>query len=257
MWGFNRKTMVNKKSLKEAKKIVNFLINNYKFKDNIISIYAMGSFVEGTYSKFSDIDLNIFLKKADFKELYALRKAIRVTEQKFGRKIDTNIISEKELKVIDSIVFPHKYRHALLIFEIKHYNCLLYGTDILRNIKINYAELYEETVKLLLTLGYRIRKIYLASGTIKEAKEQAVKFVIYACKFALINKGIYVYDNEEVEKEFLDKFSYLEDLTIVKECFDIYKSHNKRISLNIFKRAINFIERISKERLEEFLKRKK
>ncbi len=249
--------MVNKKSLKEPKKIVDFLINNYEFKDNVISIYAMGSFIERTFSKLSDIDLNIFLKKADFKELYALRKVIRITEQKFGRKVDTNIISEKELKVVSSIVFPHKYRHALLIFEIKHYNCLLYGIDILKDVKIDYAELYEETIKLLLTLGYRIRKIYLTSRMIKEAKKQAVKFVIYACKFALINKGIYVYDNDLVEKEFLNKFSYLGDLSIVKECFNIYKTYNKRVSLNIFKRAVNFIERLSEERLEEFLKRKK
>lgn len=248
--------MVNKKCFKEAKKIVDFLINNYKFKENVISIYAMGSFVERTFSGFSDIDLNIFLKKADFKELYALKKSIRVTEQRFRRKVDTNILSEKELKIIDSIVFPHKYRHALLIFEIKHYNCLLYGEEILKDIRIDYSDLYEETLKLLLTLGYRIRKIYLAGGTIKEAKKQAVKFVIYACKFALINKGIYVYDNDIVEKKFLNKFSYLKDLLIVKECFEIYKNRNKGISLSILRRAVNFIERLSEERLEEYLKRK-
>lgn len=244
--------------LKEARKIVIFLVSQEEIKDNIIAIYTMGSFAEGIISRKSDIDLNIIVKKAKYNDLYYLRKAIKKTERKFERKIDSNIISKKEIHkdIINSLIFPHKYRHALLIYEIKHYNCLLHGKDVFKRIKINYEELYEETLKLLLTLGYRIRKIYLTGRTLSEAKNQAVKFVVYACKFALINKGIYIYDNDKVEECFLKEFSYLGNLDIVKKCFKILRKKSY-ISKDIFKRAIDFIERISEERLESYRKSKK
>ena len=57
--------MVNKKALDEAKRITNFLVNNYPFRGDILAIYTMGSFAEGDISKFSDIDLNIFIKKME------------------------------------------------------------------------------------------------------------------------------------------------------------------------------------------------
>ena len=143
----------------------------------------------------------------------------------------------------------------MLLFEIKDYNCLLYGKNILKSIQINYNELPEEALKLLLTLGYRIRKIYLTSDSLKEAKKQSIKFVTYACKFALIHKKIFIYNDNEVEKRFLKEFSNLDDLDIVRICFRL-KRKKRGITQKIFGRAINFIERLSEELLEDYLKNK-
>ncbi len=248
--------MLNK-SIKEGIKLTKYLVEKHRLQNNVVAIYTMGSFAENTVNKDSDIDLNIFVKRAEYQDLYILKKAIKNTEKRFRRKIDTNIVSEKEMKkeVIESIMFPHKYRHSLLLFEIKYYNCLLYGKDILKYIKINYKNLPEEALKLLLTLGYRIRKIYLATGSLYEAKKQATKFVTYSCKFALIHKGIFIYRDAEVEKRFLQEFKNLKDLDIVKICFKL-KKENKTITTNIFERAINFIERLSEEILNDYIENK-
>jgi len=245
------------KYYKEGLEIAKYLVKAHKLEKNVIAIYTMGSFAEGTANEKSDIDLNIFVIKADYQDISNLKIAINDTEKKFGRKIDNNIISQKEIEkgVINTLLFPHKYRHALLLFEIKYYNCLLYGKDILKSIKINYNELREETLKLLLTLGYRIRKIYLASGSLNEAKKQSVKFVTYACKFALIHKKIFIYGDNEVERRFLKEFPNLNDLDIVKRCFKI-KRKKEKITKNIFERSINFIERLSEELLKNYLNNK-
>ena len=249
--------MLNK-LMKEGMKLAKYLVEKHNLKENIIAIYTMGSFAENSINKKSDIDLNIFVNKSDYNNLFDLKLAIKKTEEKFRREIDTNIISKKEIKkkVINSPLFPHKYRHALLLFEIKYYNCLLYGKDILKKVEINYDELPEEALKLLLTLGYRIRKIYLASGSLNESKKQAVKFVTYACKFALIYKKIFLYKDAEVKKRFLSEFSDLGNLDIVKNCFRLKKT-GANINKKIFEKAINFIERISEELLEDYFKNKK
>ncbi len=248
--------MLNK-TIKEGVKIARYLVEKHKLKDNVLAIYTMGSFAENAINKKSDIDLNIFVNKSDYNDLLDLKGAIKDTEKKFGRKIDTNIISKKEIKeeVISSLLFPHKYRHALLLFEIKYYDCLLYGKDILKNIQIDYGELPEEALKLLLTLGYRIRKIYLTSNSLKEAKKQAVKFVTYACKFALIYKRIFIYRDAEVEKKFLYEFSNLNNLDVVKKCFEL-KRKEYNITEKTFEWAINFIERLSEELLDDYIKSK-
>lgn len=245
-------------SIKEGIKIATYLVREHKLEQNIIAIYTMGSFAENTINKKSDIDLNIFVNKADYEDLLNLKNAIKSTEKKFSRIIDTNIISKKEIKeeVINSYLFPHKYRHALLLFEIKYYNCLLYGRDILKSVSIDYDALPEEALKLLLTLGYRIRKIYLASGSFEEAKKQAIKFVTYACKFALIYKKIFIYQDMEVEKRFLHEFLNLIEVDIVKECFKL-KRNGSNIPKRTFGKAINFIERLSEHLLEDYLKNEK
>jgi len=246
-----------KKYLKEGIEIAKYFVEEHKLQDNILAIYTMGSFAEGKINKKSDIDFNIFVNKSDYNDLLNLKTAIKKTKKKFGRRIDTNIISKKEIKeeVVNSLLFPHKYRHALLLFEIKYYNCLLYGEDILKFIQINRNELPEEALKLLLTLGYRIRKIYLASGSLREAEKQAVKFVTYACKFALIYKKIFIYKDAEVEKRFLHEFLNLTDLDIVGECFEL-KRKRSNITEKTFERAINFIERLSEELLNDYIKNK-
>ncbi|MBS3107641.1 nucleotidyltransferase domain-containing protein [Candidatus Woesearchaeota archaeon] len=251
--------MLKSPFLNEARTIVKILLSNKLVKNNVIAIYTMGSFAEGIVKKSSDIDLNIFINRADYKDLTLLKKAIVQTEKKCGRKIDTNLISEKEVRegIIGSRVFPHKYRHALLIYEIKYYNCLLYGKNILAKITFNYDELFEETIKLLLTLGYRLRKLYLATATIAETKKQAVKFATYACKFALINKGIFVYNDKDAERYFMKYFSYLENVSIISQCFEIKKTKEFNISNKMFETVINFIERLAEDRLEGFKKVKK
>lgn len=238
-------------------KIADYLVKRHKLDKNILAIYSMGSFAEGTMVDKSDIDFNIFVIKADYKNLFNLKNAIKDTEKKFKRVIDTNIISKKEIEgdVVNSILFPHKYRHALLLFEIKYYNNLLYGKDILKLIQINYNDLPDEALKLLLTLGYRIRKIYLASGSPIEAKKQSVKFVTYACKFALIYRKIFIYGDKEVEERFLKEFSNLDDLEIVKMCFGL-KRRKGDITQKIFQRAVDFIERLSEGLLKDFFKKK-
>lgn len=239
------------KCLNRAKKIARDIYSQDKKIRNIISIYAMGSFAEGTADEESDIDLNIFLKKTDFESIEFLRRSILDTEKKFKIRIDNNIISLLELSLYDQIIFPHKFRHAPLIYEIKFYSALLAGKDILKNLKINKKEMKIEAIKHLLALRYRIRKLYLADKNVSEAKQQAIKFCIYSAKYALINKGIFEYETKNAIKKFLQEFN-LEDKKILMECYKIQRDR-KKICKKDFSRAINFIENISNICLRRYL----
>jgi predicted nucleotidyltransferase len=239
------------KCLNRAKKIARDIYSQDKKIRNIISIYTMGSFAEGTADEESDIDLNIFLKETDFESIDFLRKSILNTEKKFKIRIDNNIISLLELSLYNQIIFPHKFRHAPLIYEIKFYDALLAGKDILKNLKINKKEMKTEAIKHLLVLRYRIRKLYLAGKSISEAKRQAMKFCIYSAKYALISKGIFEYETKRAIKRFLQEFD-LEDKEILMECYKIQRNR-KKIYKRDFSRAVNFIENISNICLRRYL----
>lgn len=248
-WKFRMRR--NVKCLNRAKMIARDIYSQDKRIRNIVSIYTMGSFAEGTADEKSDIDLNIFLKETDFDSIDFLRKSILKTEKKFKIKIDNNIISLLELSLYDQIIFPHKFRHAPLIYEIKFYNALLAGKDLLKDLKINKKEMRIEAIKHLLALRYRIRKLYLAGKNVSEAKQQAMKFCIYSAKYALISKGIFEYETKKAIKRFLKEFDF-EDKKILMECYKIQKDR-KKIRKRDFSRAVNFIENISNICLRRYL----
>ena len=79
-----------KKYLKEGVKLAKYFVDEYKLQDNILAIYTMGSFAEGRVNEKSDIDLNIFVNKADYNDLLNLKMAIKKTEKNLvGRLIQT------------------------------------------------------------------------------------------------------------------------------------------------------------------------
>lgn len=178
--------------LSEAKKIANYFAKDPRLKDNIISIYIMGSFARGNYTNTCDLDLNIFIKNSSGKLMDLIAKRLTETSEYFKRDIDNNIITHTSYldDQLNSDIFPQKNRHALFIYEIKKANALLYGEDILNNVTFSYKFLLPEALKLIQTQVYRLSKLLLAKKPPeKELKTQAIKYVLYSTQFYLIYRG--------------------------------------------------------------------
>ncbi len=166
--------------------VYSILSDNY-IKYNVISIYLIWWSVRWS-NMISDIDLNFFIKKDDINFILKLKTIITEIEKIENIKIDTNIITEKEFKYMNNWLFIHKFRHALLLYELKIYKYLVYWKDILDLFTINKNELFFDTFKITNMLFYRVKKDFLAKWwDINNLRKQLVKFFVYSCEFLLIN----------------------------------------------------------------------
>ncbi len=167
--------------------IISYLLSDDYIKRNIISIYLIGGIVRGS-NIISDIDLNFFIKNDDVDFILKLKDTLIKIEKLENIKIDTNVLTKKELKYMNTWLFIHKFRHALLLYELKMYKYLVYWKDILENFIINKYELFFDTFKIINMLFYRLKKDFLAKWwDISSLKKELVKFFIYSCEFLLIN----------------------------------------------------------------------
>lgn len=252
---------IDKASHNRVKKIVGDIIALDKNK-YILSIYGMGAYAEGRGKFANDIDFTIIIKDGSYNNLKIIKKAIDQAEIKNNIKIDTNFIILREVNkdIINSRIFPHKGRHAFLVFELLFYNWLLYGKDLLQGAKFYRNETIPDSLKLLLTLGYRLRKMYFTQRDNRnEIIKQSVKFYTYACKFSLLNKGLWVYDDESTERVFKIHFKNYFDMDEAKRMFELRKFKLKSIknNLSLFEISNNFIEKISVLLLDKYKRLKK
>lgn len=200
------------------------LIENYIKKDEIlsneiVSVYAMGSFAKK--EKYNDIDLNFFCRKNYGNLISAIEKMISKFKEIYGIDIDPNIIDEDMYSkgLMNTKLFVHKYRASLLLFELKTLNSLVYGENILDEVIINENDLKEETKKLMLILRHRMSKDYLTKKRNFVNSKYLRKNVKYAIEFFLVNQGChnpYFITSDELIKKYpiLRKFDNIVKLAL-------------------------------------------
>lgn len=180
--------MKSKSNKELVKKIVSEIIDRPNIWFNILSIYWIWSSVRWDIERINDIDLNFFIKKDSAHYVLNLNDSLLSLSRKYNIFIDSNVITLTELEFMNNFLFIHKFRHALLCYELKTYKNLLYWEDILNAYKINFFEIFFETVKITNMLLYRLKKNYLAKNWTKDwLFKESIKFFIYSCEFLLIN----------------------------------------------------------------------
>jgi len=178
--------MKNGKKLKYEKLIGQYIENDSHLKENVISIYAMGSFVKN--EEFNDIDINIFCNENS----YMFIRKIKDMQEYFIATHDISI----DVNAIDSCMyadgflfndmFIHRNRHSLLLFELKTLNYKIYGEDILMDMKFDRHSLKKEALKLALTVRHRLSKKYFMEINHDGHSSFIRKNVKYAIEFFLV-----------------------------------------------------------------------
>ncbi|MFM1540667.1 hypothetical protein, partial [Helcococcus ovis] len=168
--------------------IKNYIDNNKVLKNEVVSIYAMGSFSK--YDNFNDIDLNFFCYNNNSDLINKISEMIAYFSEKYNIIIDPNIIDEDMFSedAMNTKYFVHKFRASLLLFELKTLDNILYGERILDKVKIDRDELTKESKKLLLILRHRVSKDYLTKKGVVTSTYLR-KNVKYAIEFFLANQG--------------------------------------------------------------------
>jgi predicted nucleotidyltransferase len=188
---------------------------------NVLSIYGMGSVAEGRIANARDIDFTIIIGSGAYCDLKVIHERLEEVAQRRNIKIDTNFITSAEIDngLINSDLFIHSKRHAFLIYELCYYEFLVYGSDTLKTAVFQNHKMIPEAIKLLQTLGYRLRKLYF-TGNQQELYRQAIKFFTYAAKFSLIAKGFRTYDDSQVERLFIKHFPQIKQ-SIIQDFFNV------------------------------------
>ncbi|MFH1778956.1 MAG: nucleotidyltransferase domain-containing protein [Candidatus Omnitrophota bacterium] len=126
------------------------------YSENLVSIILYGSFSKGNFiPKRSDINLLVVLKKMEFEDL---SRAINIFNRwsKVGRTTPLLFTEEYINRSID--VFPIEFS------DIKENYEILYGKDVLKDIRIEQKNLRYVCEKELKEKLLRLRQAYLEAG---------------------------------------------------------------------------------------------
>lgn len=140
------------------------------------------------------MDLNFFIHDDSFEFLVAFANAIREAESLLGKTIDTNVITDREMRFVNSGLYLHKFRHALLLMELRNFPAKTYGEDVIDDYRPSDGEIFLETFKIVQLLAYRIKKDLLAkTRDSQKTFSQLRKFTFYSLEYVLASYGEYLH----------------------------------------------------------------
>lgn len=222
--------------------IKNYILSDKILKNNIISIYSMGSFAKNDI--FSDADLNFFVRENNSKVIKSVRKMIDYFLKEYGLYLDINIIDNDMIdnNFLNSKLFIHRNRHSMILYELKCLdNNLIYGPDILSNLNYSIEDIMIEALKLSLTIRHTICKLYMQKEIPNQLMKTIKKNSRYEIEFYLLFKGIKNPYNVDIES-YIMKYDFLKNnKNIIK---NIYNQLYNNISLSNY---YDFIVNISSE----------
>ena len=143
--------MVNKDVIEKVSLI---LKNKYEKFPSIISVYIYGSLLTNNFSKTSDIDILFIINNLDnpnkiLKEIKTIRSKVK------DFKLDINVVFLDEF-----IRRWHIYRPPTYFYWIKSRNLLLWGEDLIENVK--QSEITAESLfRRAVDLAQSSRSVYL------------------------------------------------------------------------------------------------
>lgn len=228
--------------------IKNYILSDRILKNNVISIYSMGSFAKNDI--FSDVDLNFFVRENNSKVIKSVRKMIDYFLKKYSLYFDINIIDNDMIdnNFLNSKLFIHRNRHSMILYELKCLdNNLIYGPDILIDLNYSIEDIMIEALKLSLTIRHTICKLYMQKEIPKNMMKTIKKNSRYEIEFYLLFKGVKNPYNIDIEK-YIVKYEFLKNnRNIIRK---IYSKLDSNISLDNY---YDFIVNISNELKKEML----
>lgn len=236
-----------------AKKIAKIFKKRNK---EILAIYHYGSYVARCFSnQESDYDFCFILDNATGNILSKIRKDKQLLEKRFRVKIGLTFHTIREIKTIKKFkepVFIHRNRYFFFALNMKNYGVFLCGKDVLPKIDYRLKKIQFEALRVISTILYDIRKIYV-NKKIDLSFRETIKYAIYSPQYYFALKGLYPISTEEafsllsfLKPEIAD---LLEKIKSIKNNRYVYDTSKKELVIvNIY----NLIEHLYKEMLNLF-----
>ncbi|KPK39080.1 MAG: hypothetical protein AMJ78_09020 [Omnitrophica WOR_2 bacterium SM23_29] len=213
------------------------------YSDDLVSIVLYGSFSKGNFiPKRSDINLLVVLKKMEFEDL---SKAVKIFNRwsKIGRTTPLLFTEEYINRSID--VFPIEFS------DIKENYKILYGKDILKDIRVEHKDLRYVCEKELKENLLRLRQAYIEAGA-RPFILQRIMINLFSSIMAILRNllvlvgGIPSHDTEDLLKALSEKFNFSKEVASA-----IYRLKKREIHLssqeikNLYRSWLSEIENLA------------
>lgn len=186
------------------------------FGKNLISATIYGSTLTGDFCEFSDFDILLIFKKITGKELSLIRNLKRKYREE-NLDLDINLHEYGELPCSRQELFIHNNRSLYMQKEICLYGKQLIGKNLFKNQKLDSDQLKIESVKIIHSFHYNVRKLLTKTENSEYDVRQGVKFCLYATLYALAYFDIYPKNKIEAYHLFERKFKiHVRDLQKLK-----------------------------------------
>ena len=176
-----------------------------KFRSRIVSALVYGSTLGEDFSLSSDFDVLIVTKNPNTKLLQELKDLKSDWLQK-GVLIDFNVHKESDLPFNRKAVFWHNNRAEYLKKELELYGVAIIGKNPFIDIQLDPEELYKEAVRVINSLNYQARKLYINSELKNKDRILFIKWCIYGALYALASRGIFPPDRKIAMRRFRQIF---------------------------------------------------
>ena len=133
--------------------------------NDLLSVILFGSAAEGRLRQNSDVNVLILLKEFDAQRIDSLREILRLAHA--AERIQVMFLLEQELPVAAEL-FTVKFN------DIRNRHRVLFGSDCVKSLSIDGAELRRRLREVLLNLSIRLRERY---ALISLRDEQLVKVI--------------------------------------------------------------------------------
>lgn len=177
-----------------------------EFKDQILSAIIYGSTLGDDYCSFSDFDILLIFRQADFGTFQKIRNIKNhFAEQEI--EIDFNSHIYSDLPEIRKEVFWHNNRGLYVQKELAIYGEILFGKKYFKDIEFNDIEMLSEAVKVISSLNYQIRKMLSNKELNTSNRIIAIKWCIYGVIYLLASQNCFPKSRRDALIIFNKKFN--------------------------------------------------
>ncbi len=213
------------------------------YSDNLVSVILYGSLSKGNFiPKMSDINLMVVLKKIEFEDL---SKAVRIFSRwgRIGRTTPLLFTDEYINRSID--VFPIEFS------DMKENYKILYGVDVLKDIKVNDKNLRYACERELKESLVKLRQAYIEARQ-SHSILQRIMISSFSSVMAISRNLLKLsgctpsYDTEELLVTLSEKFNFSKDVAST-----IFKLKKKEVHLssedikNLYRNWLSELEKLT------------
>ena len=218
----------------------------FSLEKEIICAIAYGSTMcEDFYSE-SDFDVLLFLRNAELENLFKLREIkLKFADQNIN--VDFNVHSENDLPKLRKECFWHNNRALYFQKEITLYGLVLIGKNPFTENNNDANEFRKESVRVINSLLYQARKLFINRELTKKEKINLMKWCIYAVLYALSFKGILPKTKKEALQVFGKHYSIEIDPMLFLEA-----KVNNNVTDDLVQKAYKFLSKLDIIVFEEY-----
>ena len=220
----------------------------------VVAITVYGSYAQGTFNENSDIDYYLVLNKINLDDLKKIAKLKIDLQNKYKIDLSLNIIKEKELPKFRKKAFFHKNRYALFLHEANKMDKIICGSNPFATQELpSLREIRLESIRLINSWAYTVRKILVNKGDINPAIKDALRFSIYSTQYANASNGNYPLSTSDSIKKFKNDFK---DFGPSKNIDQILKWKTENVITadkeKVYSTCLDFLEKLDEYLYDKF-----